>query len=635
MFKSDEDCRSLKWISCSMLIKKLLSSKTNLCVLIIDISSIVIAWLLTLIVANNFNLQTIHTTPFYISELCLLLTVQLMAYGIFRVYSSIWRFSSLTALIRIVKAALLADILLITLAFFTPMYSTIPRSALVLYPLILIAFWSTERLLVRFYHERKTISHPTKNVLIVGGGKAAELFIRDLKQLKDNIYRPVAILDDDISLHRRDIHNVRVIGTINTIKHASIKHKADIIVIAMPSITGRKMRDILATVENVGLPIRMLPSLNDITSKKIAVTQLRDVSLEDLLGREPINLDFSNVNNNLNEKTILITGGGGSIGSELCRQILKFNLKKLVVVDHAEHNLYQIEDELSLAFPKKNISVYLISITDLSAMEALFFRERPDIVYHAAAYKHVPILEDKIREAIKNNFHGTRILAELSAKYDVKKFVMISTDKAVNPTNIMGATKRAAEIFCQNYNQHVATQFITVRFGNVLGSTGSVIPRFNKQLKNGGPITVTHADMTRYFMLIPEACQLVLQASAIGYGGEIFVLDMGEPVKITYLAEQLIKLSGKIPYEEIDIIFTGLRPGEKLYEELFHEHEHLEKTHINKIFKSNCRGISWDHLQIIISNLSQLLDENNEKKLMKILNELVPEYCASKVSICK
>ena len=615
-----------------MLIRKFLSSKTNLCVLTLDISSIVIAWILTYIIANNFNLQVIRATPLHISELCLVLAVQLISYGLFRVYSAIWRFSSLNALIRIVKSVLLADVILIAIACLSSTYATAPRSTFAIYPLLIIAFWSVGRLLVRAYHERKTTSLPTKNVLIVGGGKAAELFIRDLKQLKNNIYRPVAILDDNAALHRRDIHNVSVVGAIRTIKSAAIKYKADMIVIAIPSVTGKKMRELLTTVEAVGLPVRMLPSLGDITSGKIAVTELRDVSLEDLLGREPINLDFSAICQNLNGQTVLITGGGGSIGSELCRQVMRFNPRKLVIVDHAEHNLYQIEDELCQNFPKMDISLYLISITDNSAIEALFFKHKPDIVYHAAAYKHVPMLENKIREAMKNNFYGTKTLAELSAKYRVKKFVMISTDKAVNPTNIMGATKRAAEIFCQNLNQHVDTQFTTVRFGNVLGSAGSVIPRFKKQLENNGPITVTHPDMTRYFMMIPEACQLVLQAGAIGQGGEIFVLDMGEPIKITYLAEQLIKLSGKIPYEDIDIVFTGLRPGEKLYEELFHENENLQKTDINKILKSSSRGVSWDHLQTIITDLPQFLEENDEQNLAIMLNALVPEYCFSKIS---
>ena len=590
----------LAWISSSAQIKRYLSSKTNFCVLTLDVSSIVIAWLLTFIIANNFNLQAILATPFHVSELCLLLAVQLTSYGMFRVYSSVWRFSSLTALIRIVKAALLANVTLITLTYFFPLYSTTPLSAFVLYPFIITTFWSSGRLLVRTYHERKTTSQPTKNVLIVGGGKAAELFIRDLKQLKDNLYRPVAILDDDVSLHRRDIHNVRVIGAISMIKDVVMKYKVDMIVLAIPSVTGSKMRKLLTIVEEVGLTVRMLPSLGDITSGKIAVTQLRDVSLEDLLGREPISLDCSIIHQNLNDQTVLITGGGGSIGSELCRQVMRFNPKKLVIVDHAEHNLYQIEDELCQNFPGIDLSLYLMNITDSSAIETLFFKHKPDIVYHAAAYKHVPMLENKIREAMKNNFYGTKTLAELSAKYHVKKFVMISTDKAVNPTNVMGATKRAAEIFCQNLNQQAVTQFITVRFGNVLGSAGSVIPRFKKQLKNGGPITVTHPDMTRYFMMIPEASQLVLQASAIGQGGEIFVLDMGEPVKITYLAEQLIKLSGKVPYEDIDIVFTGLRPGERMYEELFHENENLEKTDINKIFKSNSRGGAWGSCKLLL-----------------------------------
>lgn len=606
--------------------KKYLSSKTNFCVLALDVGAIAIAWMLSCIIADNFNFYAAHITKLSVKKLFVVLSLQLITYVIFRVYSSVWRFSSLTVLMKIIKSVVAADIILIGIYYFSSLYAQTPLSVFSIYPLLLTAFWSIGRLLVRAYHDRKTISRPTKKILIVGGGKAAELFIRDLKQLKNNIYFPVAILDDDASLHHRDIHNVRVVGAINTIKNAAVKYKADMVVIAMPSVTGSKMRKLLTIVEEAGLPVRTLPSLSDITSEKMAVTQLRDVSLEDLLGREPIKFDCDSVHQNLSGQTILITGGGGSIGSELCRQVMKFNPKKLVIVDHAEHNLYQIEDELCQNFPRADVAIYLMSITDNSAIETLFFKYKPDIVYHAAAYKHVPMLENKIREAMKNNFYGTKILAELSAKYQVKKFVMISTDKAVNPTNIMGATKRAAEIFCQNFNADVETKFITVRFGNVLGSAGSVIPRFKKQLKKGGPITVTHPDMTRYFMLIPEACQLVLQASALGQGGEIFVLDMGEPVKIVYLAEQLIKLSGKTPYEDIDIIFTGLRPGEKLYEELFHKNEQLEKTTMEKIFRSNSRGVSGNDLQKTILSLEEYLEKNDEINLKKILNELVPEY---------
>ena len=615
-------------MSLDMLIRKYFKSKISCCVLIFDIVSIAVAWSFAFTVANNFVFSHDRLVQFGLITFLVALLIQLITYRVFRVYSSVWRFSSLSLLLKLIKAIVLADVVLIVVYYFQPENMRIPYAVFIVYPLVLMALWSLGRLLVRAYHERHSMKRPNKKLLIIGGGKAAELFIRDVKRNTKSDYHPAIILDDDSSLHGRDIHNVKVIGEINSLEESAKKYHIDMIVIALPSITGSKMLKIIESAKRTGLPVRMLPSLNDITSGKVAITQLRNVSLEDLLGREPIQASCEIIKQEIIEKTVMITGGGGSIGLELCRQILAFNPKKLVIIDHSEYSLYQAGQELTNCFLGKAIILCLVDITDYTALAKVLEEHRPQIIYHAAAYKHVPMLEYQIRQAIKNNFYGTKLLAELSVCYGVKKFVMISTDKAVNPTNIMGATKRASEVFCQNYNsQQETTKFVTVRFGNVLGSAGSVIPLFKQQLEQGGPLTVTHPDISRYFMTIPEACQLVTLAGAHGIGGEIFVLDMGEPVKIKYLAEELIKLSGKKPYEEIDIIYTGLRPGEKLYEELFHEKEKLEETGVDKIFKSSARGVSWGDLEKMIATLAIIFEKKtSDEDLLKLLKILVPEY---------
>lgn len=607
--------------------------KTVCCVLIYDMLSIAVAWVLTYAVCYtslHFNLEVIK---FGFAEFPVIFGIQLLTYRIFRVYSSIWRFSSLRSLLKITQAVVAADVALIAGFYYFNTGIHTPLSIFVVYPLLLAAFWSAGRLAVRYYHDRKGRIKATKNLLIIGGGKAAELFIRDLNRLPHNDYCPRAILDDKKSMHKREIHNVHVYGAISCLEEAIKKFGINTIVVALPSVSGKKLRKILKAAESTGLPVRMLPSLGEITSGKVAITDMREVSLEDLLRRDPIKLDCSPLQNEIMHKTVMITGGGGSIGSELCEQIMAFNPKCLVIVDHSEYNLYQIEYNLKQIGVTCDIAVHLVDITDKEAMSAIYAQHRPSVVYHAAAYKHVPMLENQIRQAMKNNLYGTKIIAELAAKYQVEKFVMVSTDKAVNPTNIMGATKRAAEVFCQNYNLQCLTKFVTVRFGNVLGSAGSVIPLFKRQLKEGGPLTVTDKEITRYFMTIPEACQLILHSGAQGMGGEIFVLDMGEPVKIIELAEQLIKLSGKKPYEDIDIEFTGLRPGEKLYEELFHENEKLENTNIEKVLRSNSRGIDWTQLQELIAKLPEQISNNSVAELRRMLVGLVPEYVAMEVSV--
>ncbi|MEN8207563.1 MAG: nucleoside-diphosphate sugar epimerase/dehydratase, partial [Pseudomonadota bacterium] len=377
--------------------------------------------------------------------------------------------------------------------------------------------------------------------------------------------------------------------------------------------------------ETAGIPFRTLPCMQDLIAGRVSINTLREVSIEDLLGRDPVKLDCKAIRTELSGRCILISGGGGSIGTELCRQVVKLAPSRLVLLENCEYNLFRIENELRENFPDIELHTVLGDVADEVAVEHLFKTYKPDITYHAAAYKHVPMLESRVREAIHNNVCGTKVMALAADRHGCDAFVLISTDKAVNPANIMGASKRIAEIFCQGLNQRSATRFITVRFGNVLGSNGSVLPVFKSQIEAGGPVTVTHPEMTRYFMTIPEACQLILQAEAMGTGSEIYVLDMGEPVSITYLAEQMIRLSGNEPGRDIEIVYTGLRPGEKLYEELFHEKEPLKGTGHEKIFLANHRQIEWDFLDKAIAAMETACGKYDEKALMDGISKLVPE----------
>jgi FlaA1/EpsC-like NDP-sugar epimerase len=400
----------------------------------------------------------------------------------------------------------------------------------------------------------------------------------------------------------------------------------DLIVLALPSANSRQMRRLVGLCENTGVPFRTLPPIDSLMSGQVTLNQLREVSIDDLLGREPVALDWQAIETELRGKKVLVTGAGGSIGSELCRQIARLRPAHLILLDSGEFNLYSIEMELTKKFPRLPISRCLNDVVDRPAVEKVFAESRPEIVFHAAAYKHVPMLEDQVREAARNNVLGTRTMAEVADRFGCETFVMISTDKAVNPANVMGTSKRAAEIFCQNLNKRSQTRFVTVRFGNVLGSAGSVVPLFKQQIEAGGPVTVTHREITRYFMTIPEACQLILQASVMGDGGEIFVLDMGEPIKIAYLAEQMIRLSGKVPGEDIDIAYTGLRPGEKLYEELFHEKEALQSTHHEKILLARHREFDWQRLTEILDGMVIACHSYHEANIRGLLSELVPEW---------
>ncbi|MHB8551464.1 MAG: polysaccharide biosynthesis protein [Acidiferrobacterales bacterium] len=590
-----------------------------------DLVAILLAWLGAFWL--RFNLQGIP--PEFLHQAALTLPVVFMVQGsmfwYFGLYRGVWRFASLPDLIRILKAAAAGVSISAVAIFVLTRLTLIPRSVFVLDGLLLVLLLGGPRFVFRWIKDRHLYGKTGKKVLIVGAGRAGEMLVRDLLRDPERSFQPVAFVDDDPGKRQKDIHGIPVAGTVDEMPAIAADLDVELILFALPSANSAQIRRIVGVCESTGIPFRMLPRMEDLVTGQIGMHDLREVKLDDLLGREAVSLDWQAITRGMQGKIVLVSGGGGSIGSELCRQIARLDPARLIILEQSEFNLYTIELELRREFPDLPLVVFLGSVADAVAVEQVLGTHRPNVIFHAAAYKHVPMLEGQVRAAVVNNVLGTRCLASLADKYDCEAFVMISTDKAVNPSNVMGATKRVAEIYCQGLDACSNTRFITVRFGNVLGSAGSVIPLFQKQIAAGGPVTVTHPQITRYFMTIPEAAQLILQASVIGQGGEIFVLDMGEPVQIAYLAEQLILLSGKKPGDDIEIVFTGLRPGEKLYEELFHEAEQLVDTGHPKIMLARSRPIDAADMEEIFAELSRACDTNTEPRLRELLRMLVPE----------
>jgi FlaA1/EpsC-like NDP-sugar epimerase len=614
--------------------KDAVTTKINnkLPVLFLDTITIPIAWFMAYCLRYNFSAAPSPLMKAsFLYAFMVLMPMQLLSYYCFRVYRGIWRFFSIGDVLRIIKACTVSILLSLPFLHIFSLLQFLPRSILFLYPLVLISILCGIRLLRRVHYEGQRFEEESgqKRVLIIGAGQAAESLIRDLKRLA--AYILVGLLDDNPAKQGLEIHGVRVLGKINMLPDLIQLATIDLVFIAIPSALSAEMRRIVAYCEESHIPFRTLPSFADLASGKVAAEALRAVNIEDLLGRDPVRLDWDKIAAFIENTKVVVTGGGGSIGSELCRQIMALKPTSLMIIDNCEYNLYKIEQELGEKYPKKDLNFVLASVTDNLAIHHHFMQFKPDIVFHAAAYKHVPMLENQVRVAIQNNVLGTEVLAKASVAVKAQKFILISTDKAVNPTNVMGATKRIAEIYCQNYNAQVQTQFITVRFGNVLGSAGSVVPLFQKQLQAGGPLTVTHPDMQRYFMTIPEASQLILQAMANGQGSEIFVLDMGMPIKINYLAEQMIRLAGKKPGEDIQIVYTGLRPGEKLFEELFHVSEQLTLTNHEKLFKAKFRELEWSELTQSMLLIHEACVNNNTKELLVLMKSLVPEFINSTV----
>ncbi len=596
-----------------------------------DLAMIPVAWLGAYWL--RFNLGPIphdHMSSALYS-LIIVIVVQVVVFRYFGLYRGVWRFASIPDLIRIGKAVLVGMAFSAVTIFLITRMEGVPRSVFPLYGLLLTALLGSSRLAVRWSKDRRLYAGSAIRVLIAGAGQAGEMLVRDLLRARDDCYEPVGFVDDSIEKMGREVHGVRVLGSCDEIVDLVERMDIDLIVLALPSASSVQMRRLVNRCEKTGVPFRTLPPMDRLMSGDVTLNQLREVSIDDLLGREPVTLDWQAIKSELRDRKVLVSGSGGSIGSELCRQIARLEPSRIILLDNSEFNLYTIEMEMQKNFPGLKVSRCLNDVVDRPAMEKIFEQFSPEVVFHAAAYKHVPMLEDQIREAARNNVLGTRVMAEMADRYGSDAFVMISTDKAVNPANVMGTSKRAAEIFCQNLNLRSQTRFVTVRFGNVLGSAGSVVPLFKQQIKAGGPVTVTHREITRYFMTIPEACQLILQASVMGAGGEIFVLDMGESVKISFLAEQMIRLSGKVPGEDIDIVYTGLRPGEKLYEELFHEKEALQSTPHDKILLARYREFDWQRLTGILDGMAIACSDYDEDELRNLLVELVPEWSGYRI----
>lgn len=466
----------------------------------------------------------------------------------------------------------------------------------------------------------------SQRVLIVGAGEAGNMIVRELFKRPELKKMPVGVVDDDKNKQGKCVYDVPVLGTIDDVEQIVKNHCIDEIIICIANINPKRKIEIINICKQTDAKIKTIPGIYEIIDGKVNITKVRDVQIEDLLGREPIKMNLDDMNGIIKNKIIMVTGGGGSIGSELCRQIVKYEPKQLVLIDIYENNAYDIQQEIKRHFPEIDLKVLIASVRDEHKMDKIFEQYKPEIVFHAAAHKHVPLMEDSPCEAIKNNVFGTQNVVNLSDKYNVKKFVLISTDKAVNPTNIMGATKRCCEMIVQTKNKTSKTEFVAVRFGNVLGSNGSVVPLFKKQIEEGGPVTVTHEEVTRFFMTIPEAVSLVLQASAMAKGGEIFVLDMGEPVKIIDLARNLIKLSGFEPNVDIKIEVTGLRPGEKLYEEVLMDEEGLQKTSNNQIRIGRPIDIDEAEFKKELNILKRVADNDQDEKVDLIMKSIVPTY---------
>ena len=603
-------------------------------------ASLMMAFLLV----NNMQFSPDWLIQQYPKLLLCFILIKILVFAYFKQFQGWWRFVGISDLLAIVKASLVSTLILVVLWFgllsaeplrrYLRDLTTISQAVFILDMFATVVLLGGLRMAVRLYHEEFSTEQAgkLKKFLIIGAGNAGEALLREIHRMPVEQYDVIGFIDDDPAKQGMNIHGIPVLGRVDQLPQICKQQEIDEIAIAMPSATAKQMRRVVQICEGAKIRFRTVPSVADIASGKYRVSQIRNVDINDLLGREAVQLDLDIIEQYIKDKVILVTGAGGSIGSEMCRQVCNFAPKHLLLLEQAENALFFIDRDLCASFPQVSMELLICDITDKKRVEQIFERFKPEVVIHAAAHKHVPLMEANPGEAIKNNVIGTKTVADAADKFGASSFVMISTDKAVNPTSIMGSSKRIAELYIQDLGKTSKTHFVTVRFGNVLGSNGSVVPIFKNQIAAGGPVTVTHPEMRRYFMTIPEASQLVLQAAAMGKkGGEIFVLDMGEPVKIVDLAKELITLSGFRPGEDIEIIFTGARPGEKLFEELSIKGEDMVPTRHPKIgiWQRNV-SLSRELLYEKINNVIAIADTQDYKRIIECIKQLVPEFIGDK-----
>ena len=609
-----------------------LSNPRAFLALVHDVLVAAVAWALAYYLRFNFSIPAEFISSMW-QNLLWVLPIQVASFFFFGLYEGMWRFASIPDLKRILKSIVIAAMLIVTVMMMHKPLGVIPRSVLILDPLLLMLMMGGSRLAYRAWKEHTLYGGAQKlgkPVLVLGAGEAAITLVKDLARSED--WQVVGLLDDNASVHGRQLLDVKVLGSIQDLPRFASAYQVAHVIIAMPSAQNSARRKAVEIANAANLSVLTVPAFDDLMSGKVSVSQIRKVGVEDLLGREPVQLDTQGLHDLIEHHAVLVSGAGGSIGSELCRQIVKYQPSQLICLDISEYALYRIEQELSsMQLPEKTEIVYVTAdVKNDKRMKALLQRYQPSVVFHAAAYKHVPLMENmNVAEALSNNVIGTYTLANACKEAEIEKFVLISTDKAVNPTNVMGASKRLAELVCQGLQDapnKAKTRFVIVRFGNVLGSSGSVIPKFREQIANGGPVTVTHPEITRYFMSIPEAAQLVMQAGVMGTGAEVFVLDMGEPVKIANLAQDMIRLSG-LHEDEIKVVFTGLRPGEKLYEELLADDEHTLPTPHEKLRIAIARSANMTWVKKLLKWIDAIQD-TEEQKIKQELKMWVEEYTA-------
>lgn len=590
-----------------------------------DVVACAIAWALAYMFRFNLEIPYEHIKGMFYAMLWVV-PGQAFIFWRFGLYRGIWRYASLPDIQRIVFAVGTSALVVTVVLYMFRVPFVVPRSVLLLDPILLVMFMGGSRLAYRGWKENRLyglLSMQGEPVLVVGAGDTASNLVKELARSRQ--WRVVGLLDDDAKKHERLIQGVRILGRIDQLPQFAREMNVAHVILAMPSANHSARRRVVTLCAEAEVKPLTVPAFDDLMSGKVTVSEIRNVELDDLLGREPVQLDDAGMHQLLTDKVVMVTGAGGSIGSELCRQIAKFKPSVLVLFEQSEYALYAIEQEFYERIPGVTVRCLIGDVKDIARVRQVMFEWKPVVVFHAAAYKHVPLMENaNAWEAVRNNVYGTYVVASAARDAEAEEFVLISTDKAVNPTNVMGTTKRLAEMVCQSVQREAGTRFVMVRFGNVLGSTGSVIPKFREQIAKGGPVTVTHPEITRYFMSIPEAAQLVMQAGLMGKGGEIMVLDMGEPVKITDLARDMIRLSG-YSEDDIKIEFTGLRPGEKLYEELLADDEHTLPTPHSKLRIARARLVEGEWLEQLLAWVDT--DQAHAEHEVKAqLRAWVPEY---------